>query len=334
MFFIYTIGMKDYTFYKISDGISKVAKIDIDWSLVISNLNPWHAELAEIILEPETIYYYVMNKTDSKNVPLALTSDQINNLKLVFKKFIEDPGSFYDVFVKNKSLIDKIDLLKSNDELTSFIEDNALDLNCDPSKSFEKNKGNIIRELKLDRNYGIFGEFLFYTVVREIFGKDLLLSKVSLTSGNQVYAFGSDGIFYNQENNILIFGEAKFTKNLKSGLIQAFNSLQDLKARISNDLTLIIQQTLLLKGTYSTTFEEKTYNDLELMEKTLYVFILHGENDYDDKSILEIGQEYLEKFKKIDSTLQNIAIISFPIIDKESLKSAIAHKVSENAKDN
>lgn len=56
---------------------------------------------------------------------------------------------------------------------------------------------------------------LFYSVVENILCNKLVLSKVDLITAPNTNAHGSDGVFCDEKENILYFGEAKFTIDLE-----------------------------------------------------------------------------------------------------------------------
>ena len=124
-------------------------------------------------------------------------------------------------------------------------------------------------------------------------------------------------------------GEAKFTKNLKSGLAQALASLENFSKRLESDFNIVVKSKNTLKGNYELKeyFRNIHKKDLNNFNVEICVFILHGE-EYLIDDIKKTIDSYNYKFNQQHS--YTINFISFPIISKEELIKVISRGVQND----
>lgn len=309
------------------NGKYKIERIDADWDNIINDMLSYHQDIAEIILNPESLYFYATNNQDSIFLPKELTNEQLKMIKKIFDTLIKNPDKFYDNYKKEEALLNELASLKTYAELSNFIERYGLKYKCDSSKSFENEKLSIKKKIKNESCYGIFGEIIFYTIVEHLMpNRRLLLSKISFITAPGTYSHGCDGIFCDYDNKILCFGESKFTIDLSSGLEQAICSLNNLTDRLENDKNFIMFHNRDFKNIDD--INVINGSNISSYEMKIIIFILHG-NEFNDQDIVSVILKYNDRLKKVFSSI-SYEIVCFPIIDKEGLKEEISRLVSYN----
>ncbi|HEL1638808.1 TPA: DUF1837 domain-containing protein, partial [Streptococcus suis] len=62
------------------------------------------------------------------------------------------------------------------------------------------------------------GEYIFHLILTRYFGYRCIIPKFRVTTDRNMSAFGIDTLFFDDEKNEILFGEAKFSKKLKNGV--------------------------------------------------------------------------------------------------------------------
>lgn len=314
--------IKEYNDIYNKDGIKIIEKSSVDLSDLIKNLEKWHEEIAEIILNPNTIYYYATDNYDSDSYLDELPKKDYSCVKNVLELLIKNPEEFYDEYQNNSLFAKKVKAANTISELKEIIKEAGIKTKAD-SSNLKKSKNQINKSLCMDYCYGVFGEILFYTVVENVLNNVLLASKVQYITAPGTNAHGSDGIFCNEEDKKLYFGEAKFTVNLQQGLSQAISSMNNCLERIKLDQGFILTHKKSLKNGYGKIING---DNISQYKNKIIIFLLHGE-EIDTNSIVDIINKNKNKIvKKLDKI--EFIVISFPIFDKENLKKEIAKEVS------
>ncbi len=316
-----------YSVQKIGDNNYKVQKKQIDWNNLITSYEEWHKELADIILNKEALYFFATNNKDSLFMKEELSAKQKSKMQEVLKSLIKNPENYHEDFQKRNDLYEESKTLKTNKEIETFITRFGIDFKCDNKKEFKNNINRLQKKLTADYGYGLFGEILFYIVVEKLMRDiNLILSKISFITAPGTFSHGSDGIFCEYDKKILYFGEAKFTLDLSSGIEQAINSIKNYEERLKQDITFIVLHNRDLKNGYEEKEDIIEKEELEKFSKKILIFLLHGK-EYETSEILEILKKKIEGLKNVTNDNIDFEIISFPIIDKNSLKNKIAWKV-------
>lgn len=287
---------------------------------MIKNIADWHEGLSEIILSPENLYYYATSNPDSYTYKNILSEDNIDDVKSVLRNLVDDPQRFYEIYKE------KCDYSKLVDEATTIkeLDDIAKEYNIKPLSlsDIKKYKESLHRKLCTDYCFGVFGEILFYKIMETFRISNLVLSKVQFITAPGTTAHGSDGLFCDDKNKILYFGEAKFTYDLSHGIDQAVKSMDSIDNRMDLDIDFVFCHKNDIKNGYENKITRKS---ISTYEKGVIIFLLHGE-EIEDNDIVDI----INKSKKrLNNKLQNkkFLIISFPIKDKESLKNKISEEI-------
>lgn len=307
-----------------SDGIIIIEKESTKIIELIKDLDLWHEELSQIILNPNSLYYYATNNYDSEYYLENLSEDNILDIQSALQVIIKNPYEFYESYKQKSYYYNKVTNATTIDELKDIVvECDLKDVKTD-KKTLEQIKNIMHRRLNTDYCYGIFGEILFYNVVENILSNTLLISKVQLITAPNTNAHGSDGVFCDEESKVLYFGEAKFTSNLGLGIKQALNSMESCLDRINLDKSFILSHQRDIKNGYGKLINRSNIDDYKC---SIIIFLLHGQEINNEKIISEIENyknKFLEKTKGI-----GITIISFPIYDKEHLKNSIGKGIEK-----
>ncbi|RAL55317.1 hypothetical protein BLM37_03630 [Candidatus Gracilibacteria bacterium GN02-873] len=103
------------------------------------------------------------------------------------------------------------------------------------SMSISKKARDKIRDYQT--NTGELGEYLLYCFLETDLKAPKILSKIELKTAPNNYVNGSDGVHFQkiQDNYILLFGESKTIKNIKTGITKALSSIYDFKNGIKRD---------------------------------------------------------------------------------------------------
>lgn len=297
-----------------------VKKKTIPFEMLLKDLNAWHEEIASIILDLPSLFYYENNRPESLLFHETLSVEQKEETKSLLKNLLNNPEHFEDFFIQHSLAIEEVVPAITIEQISGVMQDYGFDLPPNDGEEVGTYKKRCLCFLKADNGYGLFGEILFYTVCRVLLNKDLLLSKIAFITSGGTTAHGSDGIFYDSANDTLIFGESKFTTDLSQGLRQASKSLSDLDKRFGNDGCFIYKQILTMKGEYRESFAKMSLRDIQSKKKEVLVFVLHGQ-DYKEKDILKQENEF---YLREISNCGTLSVISFPIISKNNLIRSVA----------
>ena len=321
--------MKEIHYYEKKydkDGIKIIKHREIDIAQLIDDLNIWHDEIARIMLSPNHLFYYATNSVWSENYVEELPKEYYENIKDVLELLVNTPEEFFDTYRRNCKIYQEIEDAKSLDEVTELMSIYGIKITQKKS-DLKKIKESVHKKLSLDYAFGIFGEILFYIVVENLMYKQLMLSKVQFVTAPGTNAHGSDGVFCDDINKILYFGEAKFTVDLEHGITQAIRSMDECLKRMNQDVNFMIWHPRDLKNGYEHVITKET---IALYEKSVIIFLLHGE-EIDDEKIVEIISKQKQHFKDKIGNIE-FCVISFPIYSKENLKKRISRGVQEFGK--
>ena len=308
------------------NGIKIIKHRETDINELIRNLNIWHDEITRIMLCPKHLFYYATNNSGSEKYVEELPKEFEENIKDILELLVNQPEEFYEIYKKNCEMFEEIEMAKDLDELFDLMDTYGIK-NTSKKTDIEKIKESVHKKLSMDYAFGIFGEILFYNVVENLLYKKLMLSKVQFVTAPGTNAHGSDGVFCDDTNKILYFGEAKFTVDLESGIKQAIKSMDNCLKRVNQDVNFMKWHTRDLKNDYEHVVTNQT---IKLYGKSVIIFLLHGEEINDDK-ILEIIEKYRQRLKdKINNI--DFLVVSFPIYSKENLKGRISKGVQDFGK--
>lgn len=294
---------------------------------LIEQLDEWHKELTDIILFPNNLYYFATNNFDSDFYLEQLTDENLEGVKSALEVIIKSPESFFDEYKQKSDNYRLVEKTQSFEELEKVIQLSGIKMSFDKGLDLEKAKLRVHQKLCSDYCFGVFGEMFFYVIAERLLCNKLVISKVALITAPSTNAHGSDGIFCDDSNKILYFGEAKFTFDLEAGIRQALNSMEHCIERIKIDKDFMVVHQKDMKNGYGRIIQKNNINEYECR---ILIFLLHGVEIDKDTIVSKI-----EKAKKrFENKLNGLTFViaSFPIYDKENLKKCIAKGVEDYGK--
>lgn len=246
------------------------------------------------------------------NIPFTPTKENYIKLFRELKKFLDDFNMEF--------------LFENNEEDTEFeevlIEENLI-----------QNDGHSLK-YRLDKA-GKLGEYFFSILLERFFGLECVIPKTKFTTDYNMSVYGIDVVYMGKDDNLLYFGESKFTKKLYNGIVQINQSLTNYEKQVNDEYELILNgwdARKSLRKIYEVYGEKLDHcisfqdfiNAAEISEICIPLFIAHG-NEVVPSDILK----ELDKIKKI--TLFNMntkyLIISLPIIEKEKFIETMSKKI-------
>ena len=187
---------------------------------------------------------------------------------------------------------------------------------------------------------GKIGEYIFSILLSEYFKFDCIIPKVHLQTDYNMNVYGIDTVFYSEIDDMLLFGESKFSMNLYNGIKLIKESLKDYKKQILDDYELVLCNRLYggkLKcfadkyGEYTEVcvdFEE-FISEAGVCKIGIPIFIAHG-MDLDESTILKrinrIPKDNLFGLETI------YYFISLPVIDKAKMIAIFTREIEKREK--
>lgn len=135
--------------------------------------------------------------------------------------------------------------------LLKFVDDEIKDLEYDLSSCSEEVKKIIENEIKIFDSFSIrrdkagkIGEYLMSIILEKSFGFNCIIRKSDIITSYNMSVFGIDTIHYDSKNDMIMFGESKFTCNLSNGICLINESLLKYEKRINDEIELIFTPSL------------------------------------------------------------------------------------------
>ena len=306
------------------DNIQIIGREKISMSMLISDLDKWHKELTDIILLPNNLYYFATNNFDSDTYLEELTNENFEGVKSALEVIIKHPETFFEEYKQKSENYLSVENAQSYKELEKVTQLCGLKISNYSGMDLEKAKLKIQSKLCSDYCFGVFGEILFYAVAENLLCNKLVISKVELITAPNTNAHVSDGVFCDDINIILYFGEAKFTVDLDLGISQALSSMEHCIDRIKIDKDFMLVHQKDMKNGYGHIIRRDNINEYECR---ILIFLLHGVEIDNDIIIAKLDKAKKKFSKKINKL--TFIIASFPIFDKENLKKCIAKGVDD-----
>lgn len=225
--------------------------------------------------------------------------------------------NYCTLFTHLLTYLDEENITKKVDELSDIIKDVLLD-----EEEIEEKDGKLyIRKDKI----GKIGEYIFSCVLYDYYKFNCIIPKVLLGTDPNMNVYGIDVLFYSEKNNMLMFGEAKFSKNLDNGIKLIKESLKDYEKQLRQEFVCVlnkrIYKNLLYKfnDLYGDKVAISTSMDMFVKKAGIEnigipVFIAHGE---------EVEPEEIVKKLKTISLVEvlglkvSLIVISLPVINKK-----------------
>lgn len=171
---------------------------------------------------------------------------------------------------------------------------------------------------------GKIGEYIFNCILSDYFDFDCILPKIHLQTDYNMSVYGIDSLFYSKQNNMLLFGESKFSVSVKNGVTLINKSLKEYEKQIADEYELVLCNRIygdklnVFSSMYGG-FTEKCINIEEFIRVAnvqhigIPLFIAHG-TELDANVVIN----ELKKISKINILDLNTVYycISLPVVDK------------------
>ena len=202
---------------------------------------------------------------------------------------------------------------------------------------FKDTNGNFI--IQSDK-IGKIGEYIFHLLLTRYFGYECIIPKIYMTTNRNMSVFGIDTLFYDEKNREILFGEAKFSNKLDSGINLINRSLGSYEESIKEEYLLVLSNEFYnLNKTFANNYQKtidmcSTFEEFaekaNLSSVVIPIFIAHG-----DGKAVEL-EEIFKKFKKIICNdilglKTKYLFISLPVTDKTKFVNYTIAKVREKA---
>ncbi len=290
---------------------------------------------------------FIVYEEKNKYTLVHLYIEEENFYELLFKYFFSEERLLK--YVENKETIHftptKRNYSKLFKNLKKFIDSENIEF--DQSKFYAELEKYInideldeesILKFRKDK-IGKIGEYIFSIILLEYFNMTCIIPKLTMTTDPNMSVFGIDALFYNKNNNMLLFGESKFYSNLYDGISALQRSLLSYEKQIEDEYFLVLSNTdnykmPIIENNYLQSVEEcftfKEFIEHENINSIgVPLFVMHGGKIEIDK--------ILKEFDKIDQkSLFNLNTIYFcislPIIDKDRFQSEFLKYTYERIK--
>lgn len=184
---------------------------------------------------------------------------------------------------------------------------------------------------------GKIGEYIFFCLLNDYFDFDCILPKIHLQTDYNMSVYGIDSLFYSKQNDMLLFGESKFSVSMKNGVTLIKKSLDGYEQQIADEYELVLCNRLYgdklnaFSGIYSS-FTETCINIEEFISAAniqnigIPIFIAHG-TELDENEIIK----ELKKIPRKNILGLNTIYycISLPVVDKFKAIAVFTKKIRE-----
>ncbi len=285
---------------------------------------------------------FVVYKSREKNVFIHLNiNNDIFYDKLISFFFEEEKllGYIYNKsFLKFDGSVEQfVSLFKM---LSGFIDDENLQVDIDILKKELKNyidweeySDEALLTLRRDK-IGKVGEYILHNILSDYFGFTCILPKLALTTNKNMSVFGIDVIFWNENENMMLFGESKVSKDLDNGINLINRSLTNYEKEICEEYRTILSAQLFnnnipaeIKQYIGKAINFKKFIEIAGVNKIgIPLFIMNGD-EVDVESIMN----KLDRINKINFLNLEVIyyVINIPIVDKNIFQSKIINYLRE-----
>ena len=230
-----------------------------------------------------------------------------------------------------------------NDELMEIsigdLDDELEKILSEEYKCMKDADGKLV--IKCDKS-GKIGEYIFHLLLTKYFGYTCIIPKFRITTDRNMSAFGIDVLFFDEKNTDILFGEAKFSKNIDNGVALVNRSLKEYEQNIKEYYLLVFSNdNFKLNKSFIDKYNDKielciTFEEFvretNITTIVIPIFVAHGEGN---KNKIEEFIEQLDKIKtkNILGLNTKYILISLPIIDKDKFIEFAIKMVVEKARE-
>ena len=144
----------EYSLNELDKNNYKVEKKKIIWEDIKKNLEIWHDEIANIILNKEALYFFSTNKSDSVFLSKELTLEQKNMMKGILESLIKNPDNYFEEFEIRNILYNLAQEIKDIDGIKKFCKKYGINFK-DKNQEFTKEKNRLLKKLNADYGFRI-----------------------------------------------------------------------------------------------------------------------------------------------------------------------------------
>lgn len=264
----------------------------------------FYDNLIKFFFNEENLLGYIHNKT---NIKFNAKSKQFVSLYKAISGFIDD-----------ENLVVDIDALKK--ELSNYID-------------WEKYSKEELLKLRRDK-IGKVGEYILHNILSDYFRFSCVLPKLTLVTNKNMSVFGIDVIFWATEEQMLLFGESKVSRNLENGINLINQSLTKYEHQIFEEYRTILSSTLLpinlpkkIKQFIGKSVNFERFIDIAEIKKIgIPIFIMNGSETDANEIIYKLSEINIIKIKNLEVVYY---VISLPIVDKNIFQSKIIKYLRE-----
>ena len=271
------------------------------------NSTDFYKNLFNYFFHEDKILNYISNKT---NIKFSSTQEDFVKLCKKINDFIDE---------ENMS----IDLVDFENELKNYID----------WENYSKEELLTLRRDKV----GKVGEYIFHNILVDYFNSLCIIPKLNLTTNRNMSIYGIDVIFYNPNDNTLMFGESKVSISLENGIKLVNDSLknyehqifEEYRAILSNDIIPMQNLPQNLKKYINKCIDFKRFVlEADIKTITIPIFIAHGKENDINQIFNQMNN--LKKTTILDLNI-NYIIISLPILDKNVFQSSLISFLRERS---
>ena len=189
---------------------------------------------------------------------------------------------------------------------------------------------------------GKIGEYYLSILLLSYFKYDCIFPKISVVTDDGMPVYGIDTLFYSPVQESLLFGEAKFTSDLSSGISLINKSLESYENQMNDEFRFINANRAFARSKNSKLREyanvaEKCItfkdfiNDVGFSHIEIPLFVAHG-NETNSETIIQ-KLKSIKLFPKLLELPVKYLIISLPVVDKEKYLEVIKKLLREKSKE-
>lgn len=274
------------------------------------NEDNFYELLFKYFFNEERLLKYIENKES-----ICFTPTKKNYAKLYknLKKFIDEENILFDENKFYRELEKFIDI--TGKDKTSLLK-------------FRKDK------------IGKIGEYIFSVILLEYFKMTCIIPKLTMITDPNMSVFGIDTLFYNKQNNMLLFGESKFYSDLNKGIAALNNSLLSYEKQIEDEYMLVLSnidnyKMPIIENNYIESVEECfTFSEFVNRENIksigIPLFVMHGGKIKIDEILREFDKIEKKQMFNLDTIYY---CISLPILNREKFKGEFLKYIYERIDD-
>ena len=284
----------------------------------------WYHTFIHVLLDKREIFYKSIFEYFFSDEKLLRYAEHKSNLH-----FEPTKQNYCTLYKHLLTYLDQKNVEMSIEKLSDIVKEVLLD-----EEEIEEKDGKLyIRKDKI----GKIGEYIFSCLLYDYFEFDCIIPKVLLGTDPNMNVYGIDALFYSEKRNLLMFGEAKFSKNLDNGIKLIKESLKDYENQLRQEFFCVLSKRI-YKGLlykfndlYGDKVAISTSMDI-FIEKAqirnigIPIFIAHGEDVKPEEIVRKLKTI---TFNEVLGIKPSLVVISLPVIDKREFVAYFTEYIRE-----